>query len=835
MVGLMTIPVGAGGSFGGPPSALPSGVLLGGAGAAGPQPISASPTSICSTVGPTTEVCRVDSYTSTLSLGLNLGGQGTRAWPAVQMLFLGETTIMDGFYRPATPSECASTGLPGYSTLVNVCNSTLFRDYVTQVIPASSNLLPTFVNNSYEYTEAIQAAHPLTRMTFGFLDFFATGSKWDPGGGHAYHVDVSNFLTPGPFSAMLNRTFVDGVLGPNLQMKQTEYFTQNWMSSDVIQAMYGALTGVGINWSPDAHHVLVWIGGSMPQYQPRPPPLTSAWWNQSNDTNVTRQVELNWLNYTWFDEYATGPWNYTAPIITALEPRDWYLNLNHTMDACVPPLGWVGEPWSTFSKTLNSSELGSLNWDLPVNFAPTTMFGNRSYSNLSRYRTFESLCFTSDCAPSYEFAPGIVSPRCEGWVTPTGGTTNNSIAVLARTAPTCVDSLGGNCTIDVLSTGNAAWWYLTPQVAYLEDGGGPYGLSLSGVYNNTSGAYYIGMSEDAFAYNFEPYIVEHAGCSIAEATGGTWDGSPTIMVLPSGGGGYGIGSFHCQGTTGNLPTTHGQRHWYSIPHFGTHLNTTMNASFLPAFEGLGLGQPTGRLVATAAFDRSPMLKVVLEPPFVFANPPDLTVSCSSAVTPYPLVCTTASAEYGFVQGWADAELGWNLSSDPNENFIAPGESIQVTVQVIALGVPASNPAVADACVTSSCRSLGVGARGGEFTSMEYGPEANATLWASRHSYGPVEISVFAPSEQSVSGTTPPTPAPPPPPPLPVSSPPILTPVPGTVPGAAGIASPVVVSSAAIAAGLVAAGVTQGAIQPQRAIPIAIRQDRRRIRKRRPLR
>jgi hypothetical protein len=468
---------------------------------------------------------------------------------------------------------------------------------------------------------------------------------------------------------------------------------------------------------------------------------------------------------------------------------------------------------------------------LAVDFAPTTMFGNRTYSNLSRYRTFESLCFTSDCASPYEFAPGIVSPRCEGWVTPTEGTTNNSIAVLARTAPTCVDSLGGNCTIDVLSTVNSAWWYPTPQGAYLVDG-----PSVSGANNSTSQAYYIGMaSSSAFAYDFEPYIVEHAMCSIAEATGGSWDGSPTRTPFINQDGFYSDGPFQCQGTPGNLPKVAGG--WSQtndggyLFNIGTHLNTTMNASFLPAFEGLGLGQPTGRVVATAAFDRSPMLKVVLEPPFVFANPPDLAVSCSSAVSAYPLVCTTASAQYGFVQGWADAELGWNLSADPNENFIAPGESIQVTVRVIALASPAVNPVVADACVTSRCRALGVGARGGEFTSMEYGPGANGTLWASRHSYGPVEISVFPPSEQSVTGTTPPSPAPPPPPPVPVSTPPILTPLPGTIPGSAAIGSPVV-SSVAIAAGLVAAGVTQSMVKPQRAIPIALRQERRRGRERR---
>jgi hypothetical protein len=813
----------------------------------------------------------VNAYTSDLSLGLDGSGNGTAAWPAVQMLFLAQTTILDGVYRPG-----CMTGYTPNNTSWCPTNQTYGVPPVSPIAPnyepiqGASNLLPTFVNNSYAYTEAIQAAHPLTRMTFGFLDFFATHSKWDPGGGTTYHVDVSNFLPPGEFASMLNRTFRTEVLGPSpsdLTLHQTEFYTQNFLSTDVITAMYGALEGVGVNWSPETHHVLVWMGASLPRYQPT---LPSNPWN-----NMTLQYAFNWANTSYNF--------YTGAVPPAPESNFTYpTGLNFTGDMCSMYPGVFGEPLSTWNlqhPTLHF--LGpSGNWQ---NFLGDVLYGPSLNSwNLSRYNftsvasynqsQYDIECYTSTCEPSYAFTPTVVSPKCEGWVTPTGGTTTNSIAELARTAPECVDSLGGNCTIDVLESNSALTVFNAWDVGGLvrfqgpSQGYDPAYVNWSYVVNHiypwaTYDMVYFdcpdvcplvdGPLQPTTMYRatdwgimVDAYLIFLAGCSIASATGGTWDGPgvlngvpilnsvPLYIVL----GPYNttnlnstwipyyweLSDYSCEGRQGNLPappvlyenlTGSASPHpWIPVANWSllNTVNASMNASFLPAFEGLGVGYPTGRLVASGGTDGSPMVTVALHGAFRIAPFETIHPNCVST-GPYPVDCTGATVQVSGVNGGGATVLTWNLSADPNENFVAAGELITLEVPLLAMGPPYNASVPVDACETPRCLAEGSGElSGGVYTSVLLTTAASGGAEPERYSYGLAELTVLPPPQQSPPpGTTTPPPTPTPPP-SPVAGPPVTTPVPTPGP----LALPTVgisVSTVGIAGGLIAAGVTRSVI------------------------
>ncbi|MCI4360456.1 MAG: hypothetical protein L3J91_02020, partial [Thermoplasmata archaeon] len=67
---------------------------------------------------------------------------------------------------------------------------------------------------------------------------------------------------------------------------------------------------------------------------------------------------------------------------------------------------------------------------------------------------FDTCCtspgeYDSSCEPAYTFANGQM-PNCEGWVRSQDGNPDDSIAELTKTSPTCTDSIGAACTVDVV-------------------------------------------------------------------------------------------------------------------------------------------------------------------------------------------------------------------------------------------------------------------------------------------------------------------------------------------------------------------------------------------------
>ena len=125
---------------------------------------------------------------------------------------------------------------------------------------------------------------------------------------------------------------------------------------------------------------------------------------------------------------------------------------------------------------------------------------------------------STTCEPSYAFG-NLTEPQCEGWVSSQNGNASDSIAQLTKSAPECRNSSGGACTIDAIDL------YATPTdpSSYgwpcLGGTSGPFGLK-GGCPNGT-----------AVQKNVQHVLL--AGCAIANATGGTWQG-PSFFQCPSG-------------------------------------------------------------------------------------------------------------------------------------------------------------------------------------------------------------------------------------------------------------------------------------------------------------
>ncbi|MCI4341343.1 MAG: hypothetical protein L3K11_03085 [Thermoplasmata archaeon] len=175
---------------------------------------------------------------------------GPSHWPAVQVLFLVETTPYDGVYDP-------SAGVPGGDP----CGD---AQYGYGTLCEESNGVPFFVANANEITRGIAAAHPGTNFSFGLVDFFATADQFDAGGGAYYHVDVSQFLNASGFGTAVDSSFQAKTLGGGFILPHSD-LRENFLHSSSITALYGALEGAGLNWSDNAHHVIVLLGSTAPR------------------------------------------------------------------------------------------------------------------------------------------------------------------------------------------------------------------------------------------------------------------------------------------------------------------------------------------------------------------------------------------------------------------------------------------------------------------------------------------------------------------------------------------------------------------------------------------
>jgi hypothetical protein len=369
-------------------------------------------------------------------------------------------------------------------------------------------------------------------------------------------------------------------------------------------------------------------------------------------------------------------------------------------------------------------------------------------------------CFSASCEPAYAYG-AISSPQCEGWVNSQNGNASDSIAGLARTAPSCTNSIGGVCTIDTIDLWatpddpSSPGWPAADATPQLQ--GGPGGAMV----------------------NQNAVRVLLAGCDLAAATGGTWDG-PSFFSCPSG-------------QSGSLQPNF-------LGPFGTP--NLQNPTLGGALRQVGFGPVTSDLVAKGTthplFTFVPYGNIQVLP----GNAAEFRTECELPSGSLAKNCPTEPQTRNIPLGPGRnvTVYEWNWSTQPGQNVMYSGDTWVASFWVMAAGGPYGEVPV-DSCTTAACAIGGSHALNGLFTAATYLPVTNVSLLV--QSFPLATIDVQSPPSVSLPPTLPPPAVVPAPPGLPITAPqPILTLL--GVGAQVGVAS---LSLQAAAAGFLAAGFT----------------------------
>src|SRR5271157_434329 len=209
--------------------------------------IAANPNSIC--VLELTN-CPAGVGLSRVTLTAAAPATSFETWPAVQVVFVVETTVYDGVFDP-------QAGDPGHDQCAQASGS---------IGPAceESNGVPFFTANAQSIANAIQAANPHSLVQFALVDYFATQDVQNDPDGQEYHVDIPKFIPANQFGQQVQSTFGSDVLESGYRYSDSD-FSDNILHSSSITALYGAIVGSGLNWSANTHHVIVWMGSTAPR------------------------------------------------------------------------------------------------------------------------------------------------------------------------------------------------------------------------------------------------------------------------------------------------------------------------------------------------------------------------------------------------------------------------------------------------------------------------------------------------------------------------------------------------------------------------------------------
>jgi hypothetical protein len=206
--------------------------------------VDVSPHSICAFQ---TNTCSAGVAQARVTLSAQAIGNGVTSWPDVQVAFVMETTLFDGVYDPSAQeygqSPCTQGGgMP--------CEE--------------SNGVPFFIVHAQQIGNAIAAANPHSHVSFALVDYFATIDQFDDGDGSEYHVDIQNFVASQYFGSEVASTFQAKTLGGGFVYGDSD-FSDNILHSSVITALYGTIIGSGLGWTNNTHHVIVWMGSTVPR------------------------------------------------------------------------------------------------------------------------------------------------------------------------------------------------------------------------------------------------------------------------------------------------------------------------------------------------------------------------------------------------------------------------------------------------------------------------------------------------------------------------------------------------------------------------------------------
>ena len=315
-------------------------------------------------------------------------------------------------------------------------------------------------------------------------------------------------------------------------------------------------------------------------------------------------------------------------------------------------------------------------------------------------------CIGATCEPSYRFQAGA-SPNCEGWVRSQDGNASHSIAALAHNAVQCTGSVGGVCTVDTIDLWTTPTDPLSNGWPTGPKGGGPGGPIVQ------ANAAHVLL----------------AGCDMAAATGGTWNG-PAWFTCPNG-------------QSGSLQY---------VPHGKAHSPNTDNPTLFNAFRQVGFGPVLQTQVASGA--GKPIFTYV---PFGnIALAPDLQPTAACLRGGSPLKTCQQTPQVLHFEGLT--YLGWNWSVNASSNVMYIGDFWTASFNIMATGPPYATVPI-DACTTTDCRAGGSGATLGLYTWATYVPYTNNSIVSQSFPLGTVNVQVTPP-------TGPPPNVPPPPPPVP---------------------------------------------------------------------
>ena len=345
-------------------------------------------------------------------------------------------------------------------------------------------------------------------------------------------------------------------------------------------------------------------------------------------------------------------------------------------------------------------------------------------------------CYSESCEPAYVFSGGVMPP-CEGWVQSQDGNPADSIAALAHEAPACTESIGGVCTVDVIDV-----WTTTTD-PYSE--GWPSQFATSGTSPKDGG----GPGGYNVILNVARVIA--AGCDMAAATGGSWNG-PAFATCPDG-------------QSGTLQY---------VAHGSVDQPNTANPTLMQALSGISFGPVQSEQVVHAKAG---------VPLFVYVPIDNIQVA------PQPDWATACQTPLGFAKGCQTTPTllhvdgvtayGWNWSdNNATNNAMDAGDVWTASFDVIAGGPPYTTVPV-DACVTVECKAQGSGEVDGLYTWADYLENSNKT--AVTQSFPPALLKVETLSPAAITPVVPPSPpiAPPglpvpAPLPLPVTAPLVIT-------------------------------------------------------------
>ncbi len=359
------------------------------------------------------------------------------------------------------------------------------------------------------------------------------------------------------------------------------------------------------------------------------------------------------------------------------------------------------------------------------------------------------------CEPAYTFAVGEM-PNCEGWVNSQDGNPNDSISALAHHATQCTESIGHVCTIDLIDLYDTA----TDPLSQGWPTSSQYGMASS----------QIGPGGPAVIQNTNHVVL--AGCALAAATGGTWDG-PVFDTCPNG-------------QAGTLQY---------VPHGALSDPNTNNPTLYSALKGIGFGPIYAELAANGT--AKPIFQFVPFGGMKISSEPQFTAACSLP-TGYLRTCQTVPEE---TLVGTSTILSWNWSTNATLNSLYSGDVWTASFNVVNMGPPYSLVPV-DACTTAECEAGHSGAQNGIYTWATYRAGNNVTIVTESFPLAVVTVQI-APSVQ-------PPPVAPPLPPLAPPGIPVLiapaTPIPTLLPTlqSVGIAN---LSAQPTAAGLLGAGFT----------------------------